>query len=47
MDYLLRPTVIAGDQLKDDYCVFIRIDASGGHDVPMSGPRKVKGGSGT
>jgi len=22
MDYLLRPTVIAGDQLKDDYCVF-------------------------
>ena len=22
MDYLLHPTVIAGDQLKDDYCVF-------------------------
>ncbi|WP_425905139.1 hypothetical protein [Nitrobacter sp. TKz-YC02] len=22
MDYLLRPTVIAGDKLKDDYCVF-------------------------
>jgi hypothetical protein len=22
MDYLLRPTVIAGDQPKDDYCVF-------------------------
>jgi hypothetical protein len=22
MDYLLRPNVIAGDQMKDDYCVF-------------------------
>lgn len=47
MDYLLRPTLIAGDQMKDDYCVFHRIDASGGSDVPMRGPREVKGGSGT
>ncbi len=30
LDYLLRPTVIADDQLKDDYCVFQLVVLSGG-----------------
>ena len=47
MDYLLRPTVIAGNQLKDDYCVFLRDRSIGTIRRAVSGPGKVKDGSGT